>query len=166
MASHVLVVATVTAASDDLLAALEERAARGPVDFLLVMPASEPGLAGRRAVEPRLQEALARWREAGLRAEGVAGPSDPVDAVDEVCSPGRFDEVIVSTLPGATSRWLRSDVPYRIGALTDLPVTHVVAMSMARRLPEPSPPTARRRDPLSLLNVMAYGGSRRPADEH
>jgi len=164
MASHVLVVATVTAASDDLLAALEERAARGPVDFLLVMPASEPGLAGRRAVEPRLQEALARWREAGLRAEGVAGPSDPVDAVDEVCSPGRFDEVIVSTLPGATSRWLRSDVPYRIGALTDLPVTHVVAMSMARRLPEPSPPPARRRDPLSLLNVMAYSGSRRPAD--
>ena len=166
MASHVLVVATVTAASDDLLAALRERAARGPADFLLVMPATGPGLAGRRATEPRLREALDRWREAGLRADGLAGPSDPVDAVDEVCSPGRFDEVIVSTLPGATSRWLRSDVPYRIGALTDLPVTHVVAMSMAPRLlPQPEPARPRRRDPLGLLNVMAYGGSRRP-DEH
>ena len=151
MASHVLVVATVTAASDDLLAALRERAARGPVDFLLVMPATGPGLAGRRATEPRLQEALDRWREAGLRAEGVAGPSDPVDAVDEVCSPGRFDEVIVSTLPGATSRWLRSDVPYRIGALTDLP-------GHARRrdehgaelpLPSRSPPAARARPALA-----------------
>ena len=164
MASHVLVVATVTAASDDLLAALRERAARGPVDFLLVMPATGPGLAGRRATEPQLQAVLERWSAEGLRAEGVAGPNDPIDAVDEVCSPGRFDEVIVSTLPGATSRWLRSDVPYRIGALTDLPVTHVVAMSMApRTLPEPEPATPRKRDPLGLLNVMAYGGSRRPA---
>ena len=121
MASHVLVVATVTAASDDLLAALRERSARGPVDFLLVMPATGPGLAGRRETEPRLQQVLERWREAGLRAEGVAGPNNPIDAVDEVCSPGRFDEVIVSTLPGATSRWLRSDVPYRIGRLSNTP---------------------------------------------
>jgi hypothetical protein len=80
-----------------------------------------------------------------------------------VCTPGRFDEVIVSTLPGATSRWLRSDVPYRIGALTDLPVTHVVAMSMApSTLPEPEQVRPRRRDPLGLLNVMAYSGSKRP----
>jgi hypothetical protein len=80
-----------------------------------------------------------------------------------VCSPGRFDEVIVSTLPGATSRWLRSDVPYRIGALADLPVTHVVAMSMARpRLPAPEALQRKERNPLSLLNVMAYGGSRKP----
>jgi hypothetical protein len=163
MASHVHVVATVTAASDDLMAALQERAARGPVDFLLVMPATGPGLAGRRETEPRLEEALARWRDAGLKAEGIAGPNDPVDAVDEVCSPGRFDEVIVSTLPGATSRWLRSDVPYRIGALTDLPVTHVVAISMAKPLlPQPEAPQRKERNPLSLLNVMAYGGSRKP----
>jgi GABA permease len=164
MASHVLVVATVTAASDDLLAALQERAARGPVDFLLVMPATGPGLAGRREVEPRLEEALERWREAGLRAEGVAGPDNPVEAVSEICEPGRFDEVIVSTLPGATSRWLRSDVPYRIGHITDLPVTHVVAMSMAKKLPEPTEAPRREREPLSLLNVMAYSGSRRPSE--
>ena len=52
MASHVLVVATVTAASDNLPAALQERAARGPADFLLVMPATGPGLAGRRRPSP------------------------------------------------------------------------------------------------------------------
>jgi hypothetical protein len=162
MAAHVLVVATVTATSDDLMAALQERVARGPADFLLVMPATEPGLAGRHAVEPQLEEALARWREAGLQAEGAAGPSNPVDAVNEVCSPGRFDEVIVSTLPGATSRWIRSDVPYRIGHMTDLPVTHVVAMSMAKpKLPTPSEAPKHEKAPLSMLNVMAYGGSRR-----
>ena len=42
MAAHVLVVATVTAASDDLLAALTRACpqGRGADDFLLVMPAT------------------------------------------------------------------------------------------------------------------------------
>jgi hypothetical protein len=159
MAAHVLVVATVTAVSDDLMAALHARAGRGavPVDFTLVMPASGPDTA---TTQPRLDEALATWREAGLTADGVVGDSDPVNAVAELCGPGRFDEVIVSTLPGQTSRWLRSDVPYRIGALTDLPVTHVVAVSMLRRVPRGAPPERHERMPLGLLNVMAYRGTR------
>jgi hypothetical protein len=162
MAAHVLVVATVTAASDDLLAALRERVRRAgsvPVDFLLVRPASGPE---HVADEPRLEAALERWREAGLKADGAIGDSDPVQAVSEVCKPGAFDEVIVSTLPGQTSRWLRSDVPYRIGALTDLPVTHVVAMSMARPTPRGAPLPPRKREPLGLLNVMSYRGAHPP----
>jgi hypothetical protein len=161
MAAHVLVVATVTATSDDLLAALTERARRGsvPVDFTLVMPASGPDTA---AMEPRLAEALERWRAEGLKAEGVIGDSDPVQAVAEICQPGRFDEVIVSTLPGQTSRWLRSDVPYRIGALTDLPVTHVVAVSMQRPTLRGAPLPERKREPLGLLNVMSYRGAHPP----
>jgi len=159
MAAHVLVVASVTATSDDLMAALDERVRRAsvPVDFRLVMPAAGPDPATTR---PRLDEALERWRAAGLRVEGEIGDADPVNAVAEVCRPGRFDEVIVSTLPGQTSRWLRSDVPYRIGALTDLPVTHVVAMSMARTVPRGAPLPPRRREPIGLLNVMAYRGVR------
>ncbi len=161
MAAHVLVVATVTATSDDLLSALLERSRRGsvPVDFLLVMPASGPAQA---AMEPRLAEALARWEEIGLKAKGMIGDADPVQAVAEVCKPGAFDEVIVSTLPGQTSRWLRSDVPYRIGALTDLPVTHVVALSMARPTPRGAPMPRRERVPLGLLNVMSYRGAHPP----
>jgi GABA permease len=158
MAAHVLVVATVTATSDDLMAALEERVRRAtvPVDFLLVMPASGPDPA---TMHPQLEEALERWRAAGLKAEGDIGDADPVVAVDEVCRPGRFDEVIVSTLPGQTSRWIRSDVPYRIAQLTDLPVTHVVAMSMARTVPRGAPLPPRKREPLGMLNVMAYKGA-------
>ena len=158
MAAHVLVVATVTAVSDDLLAAVTERAGRSsiPVDFTLVMPASSPDHA---ADEPRLAEALQRWRDAGLKVEGTIGDSDPVQAVAEVCKPGTFDEVIVSTLLGQTSRWLRSDVPYRIGALTDLPVTHVVAMSMAKPELHGEPPPKRERVPLGMLNVMSYRGA-------
>jgi hypothetical protein len=155
MAAHVLVVATVTATSDDLLAALQERADRStvPVDFTLVMPARSGPVA---ADAPELAGALARWEAAGLRATGAIGDADPVQAVAEVCPPGTFDEIIVSTLPGQTSRWLRSDVPYRIGRLTDLPVTHVIAMD--KREPQVSAPPERERRPLSLLNVMAYRG--------
>ena len=158
MAAHVLVVATVTAASDDLLAALRERVRTSsvPVDFTLVMPASGPGEAG---TVPRLQEALGRWNDAGLSAQGCVGDADPVQAVAEVWRPGRFDEVIVSTLPGQTSRWLRWDVPYRIGILCDLPVRHVVALSMARPVLHGEPPRRRERAPLGMLNVMAYRGS-------
>jgi hypothetical protein len=157
MAAHVLVVATVTATSDDLMAALEDRARRAtvPVDFTLVMPAAGPDEA---AMRPRLEEALEHWRAAGLKAEGVVGDADPVNAVAEVCTPGRFDEVVVSTLPGQTSRWIRSDVPYRIGSLTDLPVTHVVALSMVRPALRGAPLPPRKREPLGLLNVMAYRG--------
>jgi GABA permease len=159
MAAHVLVVATVTAASDDLLAALGERvrSASVPVDFLLVMPASGPEPA--EAMTPRLDSALERWRAEGLKAEGLVGDADPVQAVAEVWRPGRFDEVIVSTLPGQTSRWLRWDVPYRIGALTDLPVTHVVAMSMVKPTPRGEPPRRHEKAPLGMLNVMAYRGN-------
>ena len=158
MAAHVLVVATVTAASDDLLAALEERVRRAsvPVDFTLVMPAQGPDPA---TTQPLLDEALERWRGAGLKAEGMIGDTDPVQAVNELWSPGRFDEIIVSTLPGQTSRWLRSDVPYRIGHMCDLPVTHVVAMSMAKPVLHGEPPARRKREGLGLLNVMAYRGS-------
>jgi hypothetical protein len=44
MAAHVLVVATVTATSDDLMAALDARVsgAAVPVDFTIVMTASGP----------------------------------------------------------------------------------------------------------------------------
>jgi hypothetical protein len=158
MAAHVLVVATVTAASDDLLTALQERARRGkvPVDFTLVMPASGADAA---ADQPQLDAALARWREAGLKADGVVGDTIPLQAVAEVCKPGLFDEIIVCTLPGQTSRWLRTDVPYRIGAMTDLPVTHVVAVSMVHPTPRGEPMPQRERVPLGLLNVMAYRGA-------
>src|SRR3954466_14080354 len=107
--AHVLVIASVTATSDDLLAALKARAEKGPVDITLLLPSSGPGLSGRETSRSQLDAALAKWREAGLEADGEVGSSDPIEAVHEAWNPGRFDEVIVSTLPGRSSRWLRLD---------------------------------------------------------
>ena len=65
MAWHVrvLVIANVTATSPDLLAALQARSERGPIDPTLLMPATGNGFAGRAEAQGRLDEALQRWRD-------------------------------------------------------------------------------------------------------
>jgi hypothetical protein len=157
MAAHVLVVANVTASSSDLLAALLERAQRGPIDVTLVMPGQGPGRGGREAVRAGLDGVLAKWRAAGLEAEGVCGDQDPVDAVAEVWDPRRHDELVVSTLPGQSSRWLRSDLPGRLGRLTGAPVTHVVATDM-RPSHTVTPVGESETSPLGPLAVLSWGG--------
>jgi hypothetical protein len=159
--AHVLVIASLTATSDDLLTALKQRATRGPIELTLLMPSTGPGLSGRDAARAQLDAALTKWREAGLEATGEVGSSDPIQCVHEAWNPGRFDEVIVSTLPGRSSRWIRLDFPQRVASLTGCPVTHVVAMDMR---PEPAhgPPPTHERSPLGPLGVLAWG---HPRDE-
>ena len=71
--AHVLVIASVTATSDDLLAALKQRAERGPIDVTLLLPSSGPGLSGRDIAREQCDAAVAKWREAGLEAESIVG---------------------------------------------------------------------------------------------
>jgi hypothetical protein len=123
--TSVLVVANVTAASEALVEALRARAERGPVRLTLLMPCTGPGLHARDQARPRLEAALERWREAGLEAKGVVGDEDPLEAVHEVWDPREYDEIVVSTLPGPESRWMRCDLPSRLMRMTDAQVTHV-----------------------------------------
>src|SRR3954451_24540132 len=123
-------VANRTADSDDLLVALRERAARGPIDVTLIVPQDSHGGLGER-----MTVALARMHDAGIEAHGMLGDTDPAVAVLEVWDPGAYDEVLVATLPGASSRWLTMDLPGRIVRMVDAPVTHIVA----REARSPSP---------------------------
>lgn len=124
--TNVLVMANVTADSDELLAALTARAARGAASFSLIVPPAHAGASGRVAAQERLERALARGHEAGLEITGWLADSDPIVAVTEAFDPRSFDEILVSTLPAGTSRWLRVDLPHRVSRLTGVPVTHVV----------------------------------------
>ena len=157
MAAHVVVLANLTAASGDLIAAVKERARRGPIDVTLLIPGQGPGLGGREAVRERLDAALEAWRAEGIHAEGVCGDANPLDAVAELWDPRRHDEVIVSTLPGQASRWLRSDLPHRVARLTGAPVTHVIATDM-RPEPHLGPPPEHDASPLGPLAVLSWGG--------
>src|ERR1700710_2876810 len=124
-AKSVLVVAKVTADSPALIAALRDRARAAPERLTLVLPCTGPGLAARQSARASLDAALAAWRDAGLQAEGFVGAEDPIEAVLEVWDPRRYDEILVSTLPGASSRWLRFDLPNRLARVTDAQVKHV-----------------------------------------
>ncbi len=159
--ARVLVVASVTSGSDDLLDALRERVERSPATFHLLMPAAEPGALGREALEPRLAEALARWRAAGLDADGSVGVIDPIVAVSEAWDPRAYDEVIVSTLPGQSSKWMQFDFPHRVARITDSQVTHVVARLPGEGKPDFQPHPKRERSPLGPLSVLSWGGSKR-----
>ena len=155
--AHVLVVASLTATSKQLLEALKHRAERGPIQITLVLPAQGPGLRGREAVQARLEEALEGMRAAGLEAAGVVGDADPMEAVAECFDPARHDEAIVCTLPGRSSKWIEHDFPHRVARFTGVPVTHVVADDM-RPAHATSPPPAHEKQPLGPLSVLSWGG--------
>lgn len=119
---HVLVVANITATSDELRAVLQERSERGACRFTLLMPRTGPD------TDARMAEAVEALDAAGLgKVSARLGDPDPVVAVMEVWDPMEFDEIVVSTLPTGTSRWLGLDLPRRLERLTAAPVRHVVA---------------------------------------
>ena len=153
----ILVVANRTADSDELLAALKAHTESHPTTFTLLVPAPAAGPAGREAGKEALERALAAMRDTGLEVEGQVGHHDPIAAVDDMWDPKRFDEVIVSTLPGAASKWLQVDLPHRVARMTGVQVTHVIASTAARPRSR-TPPVHEKQGLLSPLSVLTWGG--------
>jgi hypothetical protein len=147
-----LVVANVTATSDELIEALK---ARAPASFTLIIPATPFG-GGREAALAQLEEALGQLRAEGLEAQGSVGNADPILAVTDAWDPKRYDEIVVSTLPMRFSKWLHAGLPERIGKLTDAPVTHIVSQP-PKPEPELAPPPARGDNGMGPLSVLAWG---------
>jgi hypothetical protein len=131
----VLVVANVTATSEELLETLRQRADRDSCRFTLVVPAPAVGPVGREAATRTLEEGLDHFRKAGLEVKGVIGDSDPFASVTDEWDPQRYDEIVISTLPTGVSKWLQVDLPRRVERTTGVQVTHVVAEPQRRELP-------------------------------
>jgi hypothetical protein len=132
--ARILVVANRTAESPELLEALQERAAHGPCEFTLLVPATPHGIAWAADMHGAGDEAadnrdafLAELRGEGIDVrDAVVGDCDPLAAVQDACNFADYDELIVSTLPLRVSKWLRLDLPSKARAATGLPVQHVV----------------------------------------
>jgi hypothetical protein len=131
--ARVLVVANKTAATEPLIDAVRERAARGPAVFTLLVPNAAHGL--HRVVDPEdqdtseaqgvLDHALPLLSDAaGGTVEGIIGSPNPHLAVEDAVNAGSYDEIILSTLSPRLSRWLRMDLPRKLAPL-GLPITTV-----------------------------------------
>jgi hypothetical protein len=161
---NVLVVANVTADSDELMGALRRRAEAARVRAQLVVPIGGAG-PDREAGEQQLERGLDRMAELGIEAQGQVVRGDPVQAVHDVWDAASFDEIVVSTLPTGVSKWLRIDVPHRLEKLTGAQVEHVETAP-----PRPEPPVThreRRREGSGVLTPLeALGWGRRHRQEH
>ncbi len=150
MAAHVMVLANRTADARELVDALLHRGERGPIAATLVMPAP--------ASRERLDAVLQTWREAGIeRCNGIVSQSGPLEALAEAWDPMRYDEVVVCTLPGESSRWIRSDLPHSVARYTGVQTQHVVARGQAAG-PPVSPARPRSKAALGPLSVLSWGG--------
>ena len=149
--THLLVVANRTVDSPELLAALTQRAQEGPIHVTLLAPTlwSE-----REEARERVQAAVDGLEAAGVSADGTLGDADPIVAVQEAWNPGRYDEVLVSTLTEGASRWLQIDLPHRVARLTDCQVRHIAVPVRRPEQRPPSPPPARRPMLESVLSLM------------
>jgi hypothetical protein len=131
--TRILVVAHKTAATQPLLDAVRERAARGPSTFTLLVPNPAHGLhkvvdaqdQGPGEAQDVLDGALPKLSAAaGSEVQGVIGDPDPVAAVEDAINLRGFDEIIISTLSPRLSRWLRLDLPSKVAGM-GLPVQTV-----------------------------------------
>ncbi len=154
---NVLVVANVTAASDELLAALEAKAQKQPAAFTLIVPATPFG-GGREAAQAKVEEAVKQLKQAGLEASGEIGDGDPLVAVTEKWDPKQYDEIVLCTLPMRFSKWLHAGLPERISKLTGAPCTHIVANPPKPVLhTAPPPPHDGNSETLGPLAVLGWG---------
>jgi GABA permease len=139
---RLLVVANQTVAGRALLEEIRNRCRGRDSEVLVVTPA----LVGSRAAHwasdldegielarQRMELSLIAIRQAGLKARGEVGDSDPNLAIEDALRIFPAEEIVISTHPPDKSRWLEQGVVRRTREEVDLPVTHVVVDLEAER---------------------------------
>jgi hypothetical protein len=132
---RILVVANETIDGRALHEELAKRLEGSSVQVQVVVPAltNSPlkhGLGdvdeAREEAEVRLRASLEAMRKTGIEADGQVGDSDPLLAIDDALAMFPADEVIISTHPPETSRWLEKGIVDRAREEVPIPITHVV----------------------------------------
>jgi hypothetical protein len=122
-----LVLASRTLGGDELLKRLEAKAAHGGQHvFIAIVPLQDGSGEAPRHARARLTAVLNRMRGVGLLASGMIADPDPYTAAVNALELFTVDDVVVSTLPGERSGWLRANLIERVQSATSAPVEHVI----------------------------------------
>jgi hypothetical protein len=120
-----LVVANQTVAGDELVERLKALAAEGPRRFIIVVPQDDGDGRAVKAARERLRTLLASLEESGIVAAGMIGDPDPYTATMNAVDYFHISDIVISTLPEGTSKWVADKLVDRVHDATGKPVQHV-----------------------------------------
>jgi hypothetical protein len=122
-----LVIASKTSSGEELIEHLKQKGEHGGQHlFVAVVPQQNRAGTAPREARARLAAMLDRLHTAGLLSSGMIGDPDPYTATLNALELFRVDDVVISTLPGERSGWMRSDLIERVRHITAAKVEHVV----------------------------------------
>ncbi len=123
-----LVVANKTSGGQELIGHLTAKAAGGEERrlFIAVVPQQDRSGSAPREARIRLGAMLERLDTAGLLSAGMIGDPDPYTAVMNALELFEVNDVVISTLPGERSGWMRGNLIERVRNSTSVAVEHVV----------------------------------------
>ncbi len=127
-----LVVANKTSTGEELIEHLRAKAAAEERHlFIAVVPLQDGRGTAPREARIRLAAMLDRLHAEGLLSAGMIGDPNPYTAVTNALELFRVDDIVISTLPGERSGWMRANLVERVRGMTSAPVEHVEADSRA-----------------------------------
>jgi hypothetical protein len=126
-----LVVANLTAASPELIERLKALAAEGPHRFIAVVPLEARDGNAARAARERLGTLLASLEDADIVAAGMIGDPDPYTAAMNAVQFFQISEIVISTLPEGSSRWVADKLVDRVRSAANVPVEHIESRATA-----------------------------------
>ena len=121
-----LVVAAKTSGGEKLISLLKSQVDENPERVFIVVVPQESGEGhAAHVARERLGRLCRSLRDSGIVVSGMIGDPDPYVAVMNALDQFTVSDVVISTLPGEKSGWLRSDLISRVESATSAKVHHV-----------------------------------------
>ena len=120
-----LVLANQTAASPELRDRLLALAEESPHRFIVVVPQDGTDGNASKAARERLDGLLKSLQEHDIVAAGHIGDPDPYTAAMNALQFFQISEVVISTLPEDSSRWVADKLVERVRDAANVPVEHI-----------------------------------------
>jgi len=126
-----LVAANVTVASDELHGRLKQLADDSPHRFIVVIPQAHSEGHAVAEARDRLKQLLGSLRSEGIVAAGMIGDPDPYTAIMNAVDYFYISEIVISTLPEGSSKWVADKLVDRVASASNKPVEHIESTGVA-----------------------------------